>query len=63
MARRHFSNLHNNPINNWHNYHETPRGKIEQKVELFCEKLKYAFLWNLRRKKRGEDRSLDTKRR
>ena len=54
MARRHFSELYKNPTNNWHNYHETPRGKVEQKVELFCEKLKYAFLYKLRSKKRGE---------
>ena len=27
--------------------------KIEQKVEVFCNKLKYAFLWRLRRTKNG----------
>ncbi len=63
MARRHFSDLNNNPTNNWHNYGETPRGKIEQKVELFCEKLKYAFLYKLRSKKRGEITSVAKKRR
>lgn len=52
MARRHFSNLYGNK--RWHHYYETPRGRQEQKIELFCEKLKYAFLYKLRSKKRGE---------
>ena len=38
-------------------YQETKEAQIERaiedKVEQFCNKLKYAFLWRLRRKKNG----------
>ena len=46
---------YNPPPQNWNGYNETARGKQEQKIELFCEKLKDRIF----RRSDGKKRSLD----
>lgn len=38
--KRNFAKAQYDPKVNWHAYEKTPRAKQEQKIQLFCEKLK-----------------------
>lgn len=57
MSPRHqFKNISKNYYSHPH-FAETPEyefeQKVEKKIEMFCNKLKYTFLWRLRKKKNG----------